>query len=80
MTKPSKPDGIGPALRRLRVARQLNLSDVAPLIGTDSGSLSRIERGLRDPSMRQLSALASAYGVPLVSLVRHFSAVSRPAA
>ena len=58
----------------------MNLADVAPFIGTDAGSLSRIERGQRDPSLKQLSALASIYGVPLVSLVRHVPTPTRQSA
>jgi transcriptional regulator with XRE-family HTH domain len=75
MKRSTKKDGLGPALRRLREAQGLKLSDVAPHIGTDSGSLSRIERGLRDPSLKQLAALAAVFGVPVVSLVRHVTSV-----
>lgn len=80
MTRNAKQDGLGPALRRLRESQGLNLADVAPHLGTDAGSLSRIERGLRDPSLKQLVALAAVYGVPVVSLVRHVPTVPPRAA
>lgn len=80
MTKPTKVEGLGVALRRLREAAGLTLTDVAPHIGTDAGSLSRIERGQRDPSLKQLAALAAVYGVPMLSLVRHVPSVPHRAA
>lgn len=54
---------LGPTLRRLREARGLKLSDAAAAAGTDKGSISRIERSHRDPSLAQLRALAGLYGV-----------------
>jgi transcriptional regulator with XRE-family HTH domain len=80
MKRNPEQEALGPALRRIREGRGLTLSDVAPHIGTDSGSLSRIERGQRDPSLKQLAALAAVYGIPVVSLVRHLPRVARPAA
>jgi transcriptional regulator with XRE-family HTH domain len=59
---------IGERLRAIRGLRGLKLHEVAPHIGTDAGSLSRIERGQRDPSLAQLRALSSLYRVSLADI------------
>lgn len=80
MKRPIKQVGLGPALRRLRESMGLTLSDVAPLVGIDAGSLSRIERGLRDPSLKQLAALSDVYRTPMAALIRHVPTVAGSAA
>jgi transcriptional regulator with XRE-family HTH domain len=69
MRKTAKTKALGAMLRELRNSKGLRLDDVAPKIGTDAGSLSRIERGHRDPSLSQLRTLAALYGVAASSLV-----------
>lgn len=59
---------VGERLRAIRNLRGLALNEVAPHIGTDAGSLSRIERGHRDPSLAQLRALAELYRVSLIDI------------
>lgn len=54
---------MGERIRSLRVERKLRQEDVAAFIGTDAGSLSRIEHGKREPSLRQLRRLAEKFGV-----------------
>lgn len=67
---------IGARLRSLREARGLRLIDVAPHLGTDTGSISRIERGQRDPSLAQLRSFAELYRVTVVSMLRGIDAPS----
>jgi len=59
---------IGRAIYALRKERGLKLEDVALDAGTDSGHLSRIETGGRNPSLAMLERIAAAISVP-VSLI-----------
>ncbi len=62
-------DAVGPRLRRLRQRRDLTLSDLAQETGLSMSTLSRLEAGLRLPTLEQLLPLARAYGVTLDELV-----------
>ncbi len=62
-------DAVGPRLRRLRQRRDLTLSDLAQETGLSISTLSRLETGLRLPTLEQLLPLARAYGVTLDELV-----------
>jgi transcriptional regulator with XRE-family HTH domain len=59
---------VGERLRAIRNLRGLKLHEVAPYIGTDAGSLSRIERGRRDPSLAQLRKFSDVYRVSLADI------------
>lgn len=59
---------LGALLRRLREARKEPLRVVAAAADIDSTLLSRIERGERLPTERQMTALAAHFGVPLEDL------------
>jgi SOS-response transcriptional repressor LexA len=54
---------IGDNLRKIRKERQLTLEQVALPAGTDTGNLSRIERGLQGASEDLLNVLADVLGV-----------------
>lgn len=62
-------DAVGPRLKRLRQRRDLTLSDLAQETGLSISTLSRLEAGLRLPTLEQLLPLARAYGVTLDELV-----------
>lgn len=68
MTRLITGTSLGERLRAIRAMRGLKLHEVAPHIGTDPGSLSRIERGHRDPSLAQLRSLAAVYRVSLLDV------------
>ena len=53
----------GASLRAARRERGLTQDAVAAIIQTDAGSVSRIENGLRDPSVKQLRRLAPHLGL-----------------
>ncbi|MEJ2857173.1 MULTISPECIES: helix-turn-helix domain-containing protein [unclassified Saccharothrix] len=62
-------DALGPRLKRLRQGRDLTLADLADETGISVSTLSRLEAGLRRPTLEQLLPLARAYGVTLDELV-----------
>lgn len=62
-------DTVGPRLKHLRLRRDLTLSALAEETGISTSTLSRLEAGLRRPTLEQLLPLARYYGVTLDSLV-----------
>ncbi|TDC40034.1 helix-turn-helix domain-containing protein [Micromonospora sp. 15K316] len=61
--------GVGPRLRHLRTRRRLTLTEVSERTGISVSTLSRLESGVRRPSLDLLLPLAKAYRVPLDDLV-----------
>jgi transcriptional regulator with XRE-family HTH domain len=62
-------DAVGPRLKHLRRRRDITLTDLAQDTGISASTLSRLEAGLRRPTLEQLLPLARAYGVTLDELV-----------
>ncbi|MBE1491495.1 helix-turn-helix domain-containing protein [Plantactinospora soyae] len=62
-------EAVGPRLREARKGRNLKLADVAEQTGISVSTLSRLESGLRRPSLDLLIPLARVYRVPLDDLV-----------
>jgi transcriptional regulator with XRE-family HTH domain len=62
-------DAVGPRLKQLRQRRDITLNDLAEETGISISTLSRLEAGLRRPTLEQLLPLARAYGVTLDELV-----------
>ncbi|GAA0585707.1 helix-turn-helix domain-containing protein [Actinomadura livida] len=62
-------DAVGPRLKRLRRQREITLAGLAEQTGISASTLSRLESGLRRPTLEQLLPLARAYGVSLDELV-----------
>jgi transcriptional regulator with XRE-family HTH domain len=62
-------DAVGPRLKHLRLRRNITLTDLAEETGISASTLSRLEAGLRRPTLEQLLPLARAYGVTLDELV-----------
>ncbi|MDJ0396512.1 XRE family transcriptional regulator [Rhodococcus sp. G-MC3] len=60
---------VGPRLRALRSQRGLTLLELAARTGVSQSTLSRLESGLRRPSLDLLLPLAEAYGVALDEVV-----------
>lgn len=60
---------VGPRLREMRKGRKLTLAEVADRTGISVSTLSRLESGLRRPSLDLLIPLAGVYRVPLDDLV-----------
>ncbi len=62
-------DAVGPRLKQLRQRRDVTLTDLADETGISISTLSRLEAGLRRPTLEQLLPLARAHGVTLDELV-----------
>ncbi|MDT8911420.1 XRE family transcriptional regulator [Amycolatopsis sp. PS_44_ISF1] len=62
-------DAVGPRLKRLRTQGEITLTALAGQTGISASTLSRLEAGLRRPTLEQLLPLARAYGVTLDELV-----------
>ncbi|MDN5743431.1 MAG: helix-turn-helix domain-containing protein, partial [Yaniella sp.] len=60
---------VGPRLKHLRLRRDLTLTQLADETDISSSTLSRLESGLRRPTLEQLLPLARYYGVTIDSLV-----------
>jgi transcriptional regulator with XRE-family HTH domain len=79
-------DGEDPRVRQLgeyiRLQRQmadLSLRGMAELTKVSNAYLSQIERGLHQPSLRVLQAIAEALNIPADTLLTQAGVVSRPA-
>lgn len=62
-------DAVGPRLKQLRQRRDITLNDLSEETGISTSTLSRLEAGLRRPTLEQLLPLARAYGATLDELV-----------
>jgi transcriptional regulator with XRE-family HTH domain len=62
-------DAVGPRLKELRQRREITLTELAGETGISISTLSRLEAGVRRPTLEQLLPLARAYGVTLDELV-----------
>ncbi|MCX5039242.1 XRE family transcriptional regulator [Streptomyces coelicoflavus] len=61
--------GVGPRLRQLRKEREVTLTALSETTGISVSTLSRLESGLRRPSLELLLPIAQAHQVPLDELV-----------
>lgn len=62
-------EAVGSRLKQLRLRRDATLTTLAEATGISTSTLSRLEAGLRRPTLEQLLPLARYYGVTLDSLV-----------
>ena len=62
-------DTVGQRLKHLRLRRDITLTDLSEETGISTSTLSRLEAGLRRPTLEQLLPLARYYGATLDSLV-----------
>jgi len=62
-------DAVGPRLKQLRQRRNITLNELAGETGISVSTLSRLEAGLRRPTLEQLLPLARVYGATLDELV-----------
>ncbi|WP_030418545.1 XRE family transcriptional regulator [Streptomyces sp. SCSIO 75703] len=69
MTSDEVLAGVGPRLRQVRRERQVTLAALSEATGISVSTLSRLESGLRKPSLELLLPIARAHQVPLDELV-----------
>jgi transcriptional regulator with XRE-family HTH domain len=60
---------LGALLRSQRVSAELSLRELSARTNVSNAYLSELERGLHEPSLRVLRAIASALGTPLGSML-----------
>ncbi len=62
-------DAVGPRLKELRQRRDITLNELSAETGISTSTLSRLEAGLRRPTLEQLLPLAASHGVTIDELV-----------
>ena len=70
---------LGAFIRSQRALANLSLRDLAERTEVSNAYLSQIERGLHEPSIRVLQAIAAALGVRLDLLLTHAGLIEGPA-
>jgi transcriptional regulator with XRE-family HTH domain len=70
-------EALGALLRAQRMAADLTLRDLAARTKVSNAYLSQLERGLHEPSLGVLTAIAAALGVPLGSLLSRAGMLER---
>ena len=70
-------EALGALLRAQRKAADLTLRDLSERTRVSNAYLSQLERGLHEPSLGVLTAIASALGVPLESLLARAGMLER---
>ena len=68
---------LGALLRAQRKAADLSLRDLSDRTKVSNAYLSQLERGLHEPSLGVLTAIASALGVPLGALLTRAGMLER---
>jgi transcriptional regulator with XRE-family HTH domain len=65
----AQAEALGALVRAQRTAADLSLRALSERTKVSNAYLSELERGLHEPSIRVLSAIAAAFGLPLGSLL-----------
>lgn len=69
---------IGPSIRKARKAKGWTLEELANAVGTDTGNLSRLERGLQGASQELLEKLLNALGISLGETIEQGPPITSP--
>lgn len=78
MGLPSQPQpALGESIRRLREKGQISQEDLAHAAGITTGTLSRLERGLSNPTWSTVNNIATALDVSMVELARLVAKLER---
>jgi transcriptional regulator with XRE-family HTH domain len=57
-------------VKAIRLNKKLSQGDVAKILGAHPTYISQIERGIRNPTMRNIEKIANALGVPINELLK----------
>ena len=68
------PAGTGGDIRAFRLARGITLAAMAARIGRSTGWLSQVERGLHEPGIPDLRAIAALFAIPVSFFFRNDTA------
>ena len=73
------PEGadLGASIRSLRKQRELTIDEFAHLADIHDTYLSKIERGLGNPTWNVITDIAAAFDLTLVALVQHVEGTAR---
>ena len=63
------PKKLGAKMREVRLRLEMTQEEVAKYLATDSGAVSRYERGLREPSLLEILAFSRMSGVGVEVLI-----------
>ena len=63
------PKKLGGKIREVRLHLEMTQEQVADYLGTDSGAISRYERGLREPSLLEILAFSRMSGIEMEVLI-----------
>ncbi len=63
------PKKLGSKMREVRLRLEMTQEQVADYLETDSGAISRYERGLREPSLLEVLAFSRMSGVAVEILI-----------
>lgn len=69
MARTSAQQKLGKRLKELRIERDYTQEKLSELTGLDRGYISGIERGVRNPAIKNINKLAKALKVSINSLV-----------
>lgn len=67
--KRRRPKKLGEKMRQVRLWMEMTQEEIAEKLGTDSGAISRFERGERDPSLLEILAFSQWTGIGLELLI-----------
>ena len=59
------PDKVGRTLRELRRSRRITIQQLADRLNRSTGYVSQLERGLSQPTLKDLYAACTVFGVPM---------------
>ena len=71
------PKKLGAKMRQIRLQMDMTQEEVAKHLGTDSGAISRFERGLRDPSLLEILEFSYMSGVAVEVLIDDKKSLAR---
>ena len=63
----------GDHIKQLRKEKGMKASELARVMETDKGTISRIERGELNPSLHFLCQLSEGFGISLQELLKNFN-------
>jgi transcriptional regulator with XRE-family HTH domain len=70
MSKEDISSSVRKRIKQIRLSKNLSQGDVAKALGVHITYVSQIERGVRNPTLKNIERLAKALGVPIEDLLK----------